>query len=625
MPADMASILLQSGDGQDYAKLIQLQRQQALAQSLMQQDQGNPGSAPYGGLRNAGNAILGAFLAKRGDQGMADFYNPTSSQPTTPPQPSGQVSNSGPSMPQASPQMPPLSAQSGPTPQIDNTPGPQPMAQSSPQGQPSQPQQGGNGQTPPDLPTLPPMMQRIWAGIPHIPGVPAAAAVRAYMNANPEYYKAYFDSMAPTPDQKNANAAFGPGTPGAQQALQGIVKKAGSTEVRPEGYVIGPDGKITYGPNEASNVYYTTGPNNEPIAHSIPGGAEAAAQAAGARTGAEEQNKIVEVTLPDGRKVPMRVGDVVPFGGQGGQQSSSSVPNIDRNNPLNMSPGGRVSTYQNPTAGLGAAWDNLSAYGKRGINTVAGVMNTWAPVTDNNGRTINPNTPQNIAMISQKLGVRPDQPLNMSDPNVKGQLIDLMRPTETGNRYVGNSAPPQIGETTAQRGVNEATGTAAVGNAHAQAVTDSTLKAIDGLIQLNDQTPDSTGISPDWKSDINKRAPALFKGDAGALAQWNQLNGIGVLGGLKQLQGLGRLDLPEVNQVVKTNGVPADVPRAERLKILQNLKTMVQNNLAASQNNVANLNAPGITTSTAKVPMGNFGQPHPQDIVDELRRRGVVK
>lgn len=228
-------------------------------------------------------------------------------------------------------------------------------------------------------------------------------------------------------------------------------------------------------------------------------------------------------------------------------------------------------------------------------------------------------------MISQKLGVRPDQPLNMSDPNVKGQLIDLMRPTETGNRYVGNSAPPQIGETTAQRGVNEATGTAAVGNAHAQAVTDSTLKAIDGLIQLNDQTPDSTGISPDWKSDINKRAPALFKGDAGALAQWNQLNGIGVLGGLKQLQGLGRLDLPEVNQVVKTNGVPADVPRAERLKILQNLKTMVQNNLAASQNNVANLNAPGITTSTAKVPMGNFGQPHPQDIVDELRRRGVVK
>lgn len=604
MPADTASILLQSGDVQDYAKLIQLQRQQALAQSLMTQGQANPGSAAYGGLRNAGNAILGAFLAKRGDQGMADFYNPASSQSQSPPQPSGQVSNAPTPMPQTGLQTPPLSAQSGPTPQISNVPAQQPVAQPAPQ------------QT---------MMDRIYAGIPHIPGVPEQAAVRAYMNANPEYYKAYFDSMSPTPDQKNAAAAFGSGSPQERAALQGVVNKAGSIEGRNQAVVYTPDGVAHYGPNEEANTYYTTGPNNEPIAHQITNGASAAATTAGAVEAAKEQNKIIEVKLPDGRTIPMRAGDVVAYGGQGGQQPSSGVPNIDRNNPLNVSPGGQVSTYQNPTAGLGAAWDNLSAYGKRGINTVAGVMNTWAPVTDNNGRTINPNTPQNIAMISKKLGVRPDQPLNMSDPNVKGQLIDLMRPTETGNRYAGNSSPPQIGETTAQRGVNEATGTAAVGNAHAQAVTQSTLKAIDGLIQLNDQTPDSTGISPDWKSDINKRAPVLFKGDAGALAQWNQLNGIGVLGGLKQLQGLGRLDLPEVNQVVKTNGVPADVPRAERLKILQNLKTMVQNNLAASQNNVANLNAPGITTSTAKAPMGNFGQPHPQDIVDELRRRGVVK
>lgn len=231
MPADMASILLQSGDGQDYAKLIQLQRQQALAQSLMTQGQGNPGNAQFGGLRNAGNALLGAFLAKRGDQGMADFYNPASNQSQPPPQPSGQLSNGPASTPQAGPQMPPLSAQSGPTPQISNTPNQQSVAQAAPQGQTAQ--QGGS--QPPDLATLPPMYQKIWNGIPHIPGVSAAAAVRGFMNDQAGYYKAYYDSVALTPDQKDVNGAYGQGTPDAQSALRGIVGKKTQTRGTPGG------------------------------------------------------------------------------------------------------------------------------------------------------------------------------------------------------------------------------------------------------------------------------------------------------------------------------------------------------------------------------------------------------
>jgi len=596
-----------------YAKQLAIQRRQALAQSLLQQGEQSGGSAAYGGLANAGKSLLGAFLAKRGDQDMANLYAPQpdpSQQPSQPPQQPGQVSNAPmPTAAQSSPQ-PPAAPQGGPAPQIGNTPGPQPIQQPAPNVAMGQALQGKR--------TIPSVMN---GAIADLPGMSHQQSMMAYFQSPQAYYTALAAANAPTPDQKNAAAAFGQGTPQAQNALKGILNKNASVEVRPEGYVIGPDGKITYGPNEASNVYYTTGQNNEPIAHSIPFGAEAAAQAAGQKTAAEEQNKIVEVTMPDGRKVPMRVGDVVPFGGSGQASPAPGIPNIDRNNPLNVSPGGQVTPYATPTAGLGAAWDNLGSYQKQGINTISGIMNRWAPPASN------PSTPANIAMISQKLGVDPNQPINLADPNVKGQLIDLMRPTETGNRYApqAQNSPPQIGETTAQKEVNEAAGTAATGNAHAQAVTQSTLKAIDGLIALNDQTPDSTGISPDWKSDINKRAPGLFKGDAGALAQWNQLNGIGVLGGLKQLQGLGRLDLPEVNQVVKTNGVPADVPRADRLKILQNLRTMVQNNLAASQNTVANLNQPGITTNHASAPMANFGGPHPQDIVDELRRRGIVK
>lgn len=50
---------------EDQARNQALARQQAYAQALMGQD---PGNAKFGGLRAAGNSILGAFLSKRADQ-----------------------------------------------------------------------------------------------------------------------------------------------------------------------------------------------------------------------------------------------------------------------------------------------------------------------------------------------------------------------------------------------------------------------------------------------------------------------------------------------------------------------------------------------------------------------------
>lgn len=623
MANDIGSALLQSGDVGDYAKLLAIQRRQALAQSLLEQGGQNAGSAAYGGLANAGKTLLGAFLAKRGDQDTADFYSGGQSQP--PPTQGGvdpgQLTNmasqgQGP----VSAPTPGQGAQAGTDPAPSPQASPQPPPQAQQMGPPSQPG------APPDLASLPPVYQKIWSGIPHLPGLSATQAVRGFMNDQAGYMKAYYDSIAQTPDQKNVSAAYGAGTPQAQQSLQGIVQKAGSTEVRPEGYVIGPGGKITYGPNEASNVYYTTGPNNEPIAHMIPGGAEAAAQTAGAIEAAKEGQKIIpDVQTSTGARIPMTGAQAI-----GSTSGSPQLPlGIRTNNPGNLQPGGQQAQYPTPQAGIAAMSNVLNSPTYQGKNTVASIISTYAPYKDKSGKVIN-DTPAYIADVAARMGVSPNQSLNKDDPAIMGTLMHSMIQHENGRQpyqQVGASpqTTPQIGESTAQAGINKATGDSAVGLAHAQAVTQSTLKAIDGLIALNDQTPDSTIMSPDWKADINKRAPALYKGDAGSLAQWNQLNGIGVLGGLKQLQGLGRLDLPEVNQVVKTNGVPADVPRAQRLQILQNLRTMVLNNLAATQNNVANLNQPGIAANQQQAPMGNYGAPNPQDIVNELRRRGLVK
>jgi hypothetical protein len=150
------------------------------------------------------------------------------------------------------------------------------------------------------------------------------------------------------------------------------------------------------------------------------------------------------------------------------------------------------------------------------------------------------------------------------------------------------------------------------------------------MIAINDQVPDATVLPPEWKARINEAAPNMpgFRGDAGALAQWQQLNSIGVLGGIKNL-GLGRIDIPIVKQIQAGGGIPANVPAADRLRMLQTLKTEVINNRAVAQNVASNLNNPNAATppqtATQNYPSGNPQRPHPQDIVDELRKRGVVK
>lgn len=62
---------------EEQAQAQALARRQAFAQALMQQSAESPGTGQYGGLRSAGNAILGAYLAKKGDQQAQDFARQT--------------------------------------------------------------------------------------------------------------------------------------------------------------------------------------------------------------------------------------------------------------------------------------------------------------------------------------------------------------------------------------------------------------------------------------------------------------------------------------------------------------------------------------------------------------------
>jgi hypothetical protein len=126
------------------------------------------------------------------------------------------------------------------------------------------------------------------------------------------------------------------------------------------------------------------------------------------------------------------------------QGPSAEPRGIRNNNPLNIEAGqftqrqpgfagsdGRFAKFEAPEQGLAAADQLLQTYNKQhGINTITGIVRRWAPEADNN-----PVGPY-IMHVSRKLGVPPNQPLNMEDPGVRQQLVQSMAEFENGRPAV---------------------------------------------------------------------------------------------------------------------------------------------------------------------------------------------
>lgn len=68
---------------------------------------------------------------------------------------------------------------------------------------------------------------------------------------------------------------------------------------------------------------------------------------------------------------------------------------------------------------------NVNDYARRGLNTVRGVINRWAPPSENN-------TGAYVGAVAKRLGVGEDQALNMSDPKVIAGLSAEITRHENG-------------------------------------------------------------------------------------------------------------------------------------------------------------------------------------------------
>jgi hypothetical protein len=105
---------------------------------------------------------------------------------------------------------------------------------------------------------------------------------------------------------------------------------------------------------------------------------------------------------------------------------------------------GRFAIFDSMENGLGAQSALLNSYGNRGLNTLNAIVNRYAPAADNN------NTAAYSSFLSKRMGIAPDAPLDMSNPNVRRDLALAMAEHENGKdprsfMALGSDSMPQVG------------------------------------------------------------------------------------------------------------------------------------------------------------------------------------
>ncbi len=91
-------------------------------------------------------------------------------------------------------------------------------------------------------------------------------------------------------------------------------------------------------------------------------------------------------------------------------------------------------SFEDPMYGVRAADKVLTTYGtKRGINTVRGLINRFAPPSEND-------TSSYVNYISGQLGIDPDAEVDLSDPEMRARILSPMAMMESRSEY----SPGQI-------------------------------------------------------------------------------------------------------------------------------------------------------------------------------------
>lgn len=169
----------------------------------------------------------------------------------------------------------------------------------------------------------------------------------------------------------------------------------------------------------------------------------------------EVRASLPPVGAPDSRETPatnIKVGAATTT-----EQLPSGARSVRNNNPGNITKSnikwaGEVQgtdsefvTFATPEDGMRAMQQNLLSYqNKLGLNTVSGIINRWSPA---NGKgNSRESTDAYIARVSQALGVKPTDKIDLNDPKTMRAMTTIMAVVEAGG-----SGSAQVSAGTTQR------------------------------------------------------------------------------------------------------------------------------------------------------------------------------
>jgi hypothetical protein len=88
---------------------------------------------------------------------------------------------------------------------------------------------------------------------------------------------------------------------------------------------------------------------------------------------------------------------------------------------------GRFARFDTMEHGVGAQSNLLANYGQKGVNTVSSIVGRWSPAAENGAATGN-----YANFVAKKLGIGPNDPLDLSNPAVRQRVASAMGEFENG-------------------------------------------------------------------------------------------------------------------------------------------------------------------------------------------------
>lgn len=318
---------------------------------------------------------------------------------------------------------------------------------------------------------------------------------------------------------------------------------------------------------------------------------------------------------------------------------------IRNNNALNIEDGpfaksqpgyagsdGRFAKFETPEHGTAAASALLDSYDtKHGLNTVAGIVNRWAPTSDGN------NTMAYAADVAGKLGLDPNAPV---PKEMRPQLIAAMAQHENGKAVPGTYqvAGPAVAAPRSAAGDDEE-GPAAAAAVPAKSdgldthkllavlqnpYSDDATKSLAQKLLLEKLTPKEDEFASSPNGIFNKRTGEL-KAGSGAVTDYGGLQGKDLLSAVQKTS-------PAVaSQVTAIIEGRAPYPSGSRLNpVQQQVKELVtqvdptfESGNSGARIKVRNeFNAGGPNSPAASITAGNTAIQHLGHLSDEAEKLG---